>query len=222
MPHVLTAKVRRAAAATVSAVVALTAQLLCATAASAAAPAPSCGPDEVTVVVDFNQLGGATQTSCVAGPSTAQRLFEAAGVTIETAHAPGMEGFVCRLDGRPAKGSCTRSDSYWSLWWADDDGGTWVYASLGARDLEIEPGAYVGFAWHQGSGDAAAPDLAISADGALTPERDERTTTAPKTGDDGAERDGPPAWLLAGGAIVVLGAAGAVPLLRRRAQGGAG
>ncbi|MDN5743917.1 MAG: hypothetical protein L0H31_02215 [Nocardioidaceae bacterium] len=178
--------------------------------------APACGKDQVSVVVDFNELGGATRTACVSGPGTAAKLFGRAHIELQTANAPNMQGFVCRVQGRPATGPCTRNDSYWSLWWAEGTDSTWSYASLGASNLELEPGSYVGFAWHQGSGSASPPDLSIGDDGRLQPEKDEQTSAPPV--EKQSESDGPPVWLLAGGAVVLLGAAGAVPILRRRSR----
>lgn len=188
----------------------------------AAAPQP-CHGDQVAVVVDFNQLGGPTRAACLDTGGTAAELFESAGFALTEATTPGMQGFVCTISGKPEDRQCTRGDSYWSLWWSGE-ADQWAYATLGARQLEVEPGGAVGFAWHQGEGDAAAPDLAPSGAGAAE-EPGAGAAASPGAGDPDAgdlSADDPPArsavptWLLVAAAAVVLGAAGAVPLLRRR------
>jgi hypothetical protein len=169
----------------------------------------SCAADEVTVAIDFNELGGGTQRACVPGGGTATRIFHAAGFATTEAPAPGLQGFICRVAGKPATGPCTRGDAYWSLWWSEPgDEATWVYASLGANQLELVPGSYVGFAWHQGEGAATPPDLG--------------TAVAPPTGAGSGETatpqdDGGRRWLFLLGGAAVLGAAAIVPIRRARA-----
>ena len=207
-----------------------------ATLLSSASPAPAttasttepstepaaCGADEVSVVVDFNEIGGETRVVCAPGGGTAAQLFEQSGFPLGTANAPGMQGFVCTVSGLPENGPCGQGTAYWSLWWSEGAGESedWAYASLGVTQLEVEPGGYLGFAWHEGSGKVQPPDVALPGDGDAAGGVEARDGDQVVEGarepvadeDDG----GVPVWLLVGGAVVVLGAAAAVPLSRRR------
>jgi hypothetical protein len=190
-------------------VVALTTATAGTAGTASADPAPArsaaaAGCDGVRVVVDYNELGGADRTACAA-PGTAAEVFDAAGFALE--FVPQQPGFVCRVTGLPESGPCFDGDAYWSLWWSDGDA-EWTYATLGVTALEVPAGGLVGFAWHEGDGDAAPPDAhsvgtAAGDDASGVPE--------PATDDEG----GVPGWTLGLVALVVLAAA-AVPLLRRR------
>lgn len=195
------------------------------------APASTCEADEVTVVVDFNELARPTLTACAAAGASAARTFEAAGVPLTYASTPGMQGFVCTVDALPSDRSCTAGDSYWSLWWTDGSR-TWSYATLGVDQLDVPAGGYVGFAWHQGSGSAEAPDHPVGEEpdggpatgttgaASAADEGDAGGTSsdgddadAPNAADDG---DALPVALGVALVVLVLGAAAAVPVLRRR------
>jgi hypothetical protein len=178
------------------------------------AAATGCEPGQVTVVVDFNELGGPTRAACADAGGSAARLFDATGFKLTYASAPGMQGFVCTVAGVPADRNCTQGDSYWSLWWSDGSK-PWAYATLGVDQLDVPARGFVGFAWHQGSGDATAPDVAVSTPSSAVPEPVREPVREPARAD--AEAGGGfPAWLGIALAVVVLGAAGAVPILRRR------
>ncbi|QYJ04456.1 hypothetical protein KUV85_01905 [Nocardioides panacisoli] len=174
------------------------------TAATAAeSPAPAC--DEVTVVVDYNELGGAPRTDCVP-PGTAAEAFEAAGVALE--RVPQLGDFVCRVAGKPADGPCSDNDAYWSLWWSDGTA-EWTYASLGVGSLEIPAGGAVAFAWHQGADEAEPPDDAAPG-GAVANGPDDAIGAEPPPEDDATA-----GWLV-GGVVALVLLAAAVPLLARR------
>lgn len=186
----------------------------------------ACSPDEVTVVVDFNELGGRTRVACTPGQGTAARLFDAAGFPLTAASVPGMQGFVCRVSGQPADGPCTQGNAYWSLWWsATATGGRsadWSYATLGVDQLKPGPGGYVGFAWHEGDDSVAAPDVALPAGGQVEAEGAEQVESGAdkvvRADESDADNTEWTTWLLVGGAVVVLGAATVVPLRRRRRE----
>lgn len=215
MPHLLS--LRRAA------VVASSAALLATVPASALGEDGSgsaeiaCADDQVTIVVDFNELGGRTRVAC-AGGGTAARLFDRAGFPLTTANTPGMQGFVCTVSGRPRKGTCGRESAYWSLWWSAAGESDWAYASLGVNDLTLEPGDHLGFAWHQGKGSAAPPDVVLADGGGVDADAGEQVArgAGEPVASDRDDSAGAATWLLVGGAVVVLGAAAAVPLRRRR------
>lgn len=124
------------------------------------AAAASCGGAEgVTVVVDFGALGGGVQAGCdPSADGRAAQSFSDAGFNLSWATKDA--GFVCRVNGKPASDPCTDaapSDAYWSLWWADGKGGSWVYSSRGTGNLRAPEGGYVAFSWHQGNGLAQPP-----------------------------------------------------------------
>lgn len=122
--------------------------------ASAASCAAGSG---VSVVVDYNSLGGGVVTSCVAdgGGDTASALFAAAGHTIT--YAQRQPGFVCRVDDVPADDPCVNAspaDRFWSLWWSDGDSGSWTYSSQGVTSLKVPEGGSVAFSFDDVEGEA--------------------------------------------------------------------
>jgi hypothetical protein len=162
----------------------------------------------VTVVVDANELAGDLRSVCTPDAGTASELFVSAGFPLE--YQPQLQDFVCRVDGLPTDRRCTDGDSYWSLWWAPP-GGDWAYSTLGVSSLEVPAGGWLGFAWHEGEGDATPPDVEVGAADASVEGPD------PAEGSAGAEDEGGLSFWLAGGlAVLVLGAAGLVTVLRRR------
>lgn len=125
-----------------------------------ATPAPAraaacSGSSGVTVVVDFNSLGGGVQGACVAdgGGRTASALLPAAGFPLT--YAQRQPGFVCRVSGVPTSDPCVNTapaDAYWGLWWSDGTDGAWTYSSFGAGSLRVPDGGYVAFAWDDKGG----------------------------------------------------------------------
>ncbi|MDP2774338.1 MAG: hypothetical protein Q8O61_12370 [Nocardioides sp.] len=141
----------------------LAAVALVAAAAGVGLPAPAAAAgcpsaDGVTVVVDFNELGGGVPSVCDAdgGGKKASTLFGDAGFPLT--YASRQPGFVCRVSGVPASDPCVNTapaNAYWGLWWSDGKNGSWSYSSLGAASLTLPEGAYVAFSWDQS--DSSAP-----------------------------------------------------------------
>ncbi|WP_051485395.1 hypothetical protein [Nocardioides sp. J54] len=184
---------------------------LLAAAPAGAAAGEACAATEVTVVVDFAELGGGSRTVCVEGGGPASQLFHDAGFPTEDSPAPGMNGFVCRVAGKPANGPCTRGDAYWSLWWSPPgDEPEWSYASLGVTSLDLDPGSFLAFVWHEGDGDVTPPGETAPAESAPTAAEVEAAA------EDRRDDDGGFPWLLLAGGVVVLGAAAVVPIRRAR------
>lgn len=125
-----------------------------------AAHAAACsGASGVTVVVDFAELGGLT-AGCDpdAEGQRANAILADAGYGLTM--ATKSPGFVCRVNGLPADDPCVDAappDRYWSVWWADGQGGSWVYSSRGVDSLRVPDGGYLALAWHQGDGKAQPP-----------------------------------------------------------------
>jgi len=125
------------------------------------ATAAACsGVSGVTVVVEFNGLGGGVDQDCAAegGGHTADRLLKETGHAL--AYVQRFPGFVCRVDGLPADDPCVNTppaDAYWGLWWSDGKTGKWTYSSLGAGSLTVPAGGYLAMVW-DGSAGQVAPD----------------------------------------------------------------
>lgn len=155
--------------------------------APATAAAAACGgADGVTAIVDFNELGGGVTAACDPGGAgkAASQLFPDVGYPLT--YAQEGSGFVCRVSGKPADDPCVRTPpatAYWSLWWSDGTSGKWVYSTDGVGSLTVPDGGYVAFSWHQGSGNAAAPDVAP------TP-HEEPSSTPSATGSTGGPAGG--------------------------------
>lgn len=123
--------------------------------ATAACPTSS----GVTAIVDFDELGGGVTAGCDSngGGQAASQVFRDAGYTLEYSQQPGMNGFVCKIQSKPADGDCAANDAFWSLWWSDGRSGRWVFSSQGVGTIDVPDGGYVAFAWHEGSGRAEPP-----------------------------------------------------------------
>ncbi|HTW14556.1 MAG TPA: hypothetical protein VMF51_05455 [Nocardioides sp.] len=149
------------------------------TAGSAPAAAATCSTASgVSVLVDFKELGGGIQGTCVAngGGQRASSLFPTAGFPLT--YVQNEPGFVCRVSAKPAQDPCVDTpptDAYWGLWWSDGKNGVWNYANYGASALKVPAGSSVAFAWKQGGGSASAPGVAPPAPAAPT----KAPTTAP-------------------------------------------
>lgn len=125
---------------------------------SAPAQADVCRAGQgVTVVVDYQQLGGGTSTACVPGGSMiAASAFAAAGVDMQ--RAARQRGFVCRVNAQPTDAGCVQAspaNAYWSLW-VSSGNGTWSYATSGVDGVTVPEGGWVAWSW-QDQADRAQP-----------------------------------------------------------------
>jgi hypothetical protein len=171
----------RVAAAVVLAAAVPAVSLTTAAPAQAAACSTASG---VTVVVDFNQLGGGVRVACdgSGGGDSAASLFTSNGFSLTP--VARFPSFVCRVNGAPASDPCQNtppSDAYWSLYWSDGRSGRWSYSSQSAYSLKIPDGGYVAFSWKQGS--ASAPPSASASPHAPEPSSATQTpaTQSPAT-----------------------------------------
>ncbi|MFF3856445.1 hypothetical protein [Micromonospora sp. NPDC002575] len=135
--------------------------------AMAAGTAGYC-PDAsgVTVVVDFNELGGGTVVRCARGePSTGLAALKDAGFQV-TGTLRWGEGFVCRIEGKPSAAAekCVDTppaSAYWSYWHAAN-GGSWTYSDKGVLNRKPPAGSFEGwsFSLNRSAADAPRPGLA--------------------------------------------------------------
>ncbi|GIJ69504.1 hypothetical protein Voc01_044210 [Virgisporangium ochraceum] len=131
-------------------------------AAHAAGTAGYC-PDAngVTVVVDFNDLGGGVVVRCAPGDqATGLSALKNAGFTIAGTTRWG-EGFVCRIEGRPTVATEPCRDTppasaYWSYWHASN-GGSWTYSDKGVQNRRPPAGSFEGWSFSTNRTQATAP-----------------------------------------------------------------
>jgi hypothetical protein len=157
--------------------------LLGVTATSAVAAPPTSGRsgactgadnNAVTVVIDYQGLGGGTAVYCASNlPAGATGLdaLTAIGVSYQGTTRDGLS-FVCRVNGRPSSSekitlpggqtyqetcaSTPPSTAYWSYWWAKQSG-SWGYTSQGAGQRQVVFGSYEGWSFSLGGGIGQAP-----------------------------------------------------------------
>jgi hypothetical protein len=168
------------------------------TAVPNAAGSPGYCPNKqgVTVVVDFNQLGGGIVVRCAPGPIgsnyTGIDALEGAGFDPEGTKRWGLE-FVCRIAGKPAadqklhikgdpnyKEACIDTppaSAFWSYWYAPN-GGTWSLSDEGPLDRDVIAGGFEGwsFSLNHTADTAPAPGIAP-----VRPQQPPPTTTPPPT-----------------------------------------
>ena len=123
----------------------------------------------ITVVIDFQDLGGGISTRCVSGEvENGFQALTAAGINFQTAtRAPG---FLCKIAGLPATEQCIQpapTTAYWSYWLANR-GGTWCYSSLGAGNILPPPGSVQGWSFSLNRTDSDAPAPRVSPPPALS------------------------------------------------------
>lgn len=110
-------------------------------------------PDDngVTVVVDFQQLGGGTVVRCATGPQTSGlAALQNAGFSVEGTLRWGL-AFVCRINGKPGADTepcidTPPASAYWAYWHAPN-GGTWTYNQAGGTSRTPPPGSFEGWSF---------------------------------------------------------------------------
>lgn len=132
-----------------------------------AAGLPGYCPDAsgVTVVVDFNELGGGTVVRCAPGSqATGLAALKGAGFPI-TGTLRWGEGFICRIEGKPSADAekCVDTppaSAYWSYWHAPN-GGSWTYSDKGVLNRTPPAGSFEGwsFSLNRDPNDAPRPGV---------------------------------------------------------------
>lgn len=160
----------RARAVTVRAVavllVATTAGMTCPARGSAVDTGRGTGgfcPDAggVTVVVDFQELGGPTIIRCAPGSqATGLAALKNSGFQIAGTTRWG-EAFICRIEGKPGPDTESCIDTppataYWSYWHAPD-GGPWTYSQQGVTGRRPPPGSFEGWSFAKDKASSVVP-----------------------------------------------------------------
>lgn len=136
--------------------------------AAFAAPARAAGTagycadgNGVTVVVDFNELGGGVVIRCAPGDqATGLSALKNAGFAVAGTSRWG-EGFICRIEGRPGVSTEPCVDTppataYWSYWHASN-GGSWTYSDRGVKNRKPPAGSFEGWSFSKGRSESTAP-----------------------------------------------------------------
>ena len=131
---------------------------------AAGSDGPCPGTTGVTVVVDYQALGGGVIVHCAAGsPATGFKALIAAGFDMEEVR--NVPGFLCRIDGRPGpdRDPCINTppaSAYWSYWHAAR-GGAWISSQEGGKTRTPPGGSVDGWSFSDdGSpGDASPPRI---------------------------------------------------------------
>lgn len=119
-------------------------------------PCPTA--DGVTVVIDFQELGGGIWVRCAPGPSnTGFEALQRAGVPYGT--TVRFPGFLCKIDGKPTNDPCQTASpatAYWSYWMAPR-GGSWCYSNWGAGNRNPPEGTVEGWSFSLNRTDGTTP-----------------------------------------------------------------
>lgn len=186
-------------------------------ASSASATTPGKGTDGycqddngVTVVVDFQGLGGETLIRCAPGKQeNGVTALQNAGFELTGAGKYGL-AVMCKIEGKPADQTCTGmppEKASWSFWTATN-GGKWASAQVGAQSWKPPAGAFEGWSFAIGKSYTEYP-----------PPRTEpvRKGNAPAPAPASTSDSGFPWGLVIGIVVVVLlVVAGTVVAMRRR------
>ena len=115
----------------------------------------------VTVVVDFQDLGGGVWMRCTDGSAdTGFQALERAGIPYRT--AVRSPGFLCRIDELPAGDPCINPSptaAYWSYWVAPR-GGSWCYSNIGAASRNPPEGTVEGWSFSLNRSPSPPPRIA--------------------------------------------------------------
>lgn len=171
----------------------------------------ACADDQVTVVVDFTDLGGEIASGCATPGTTGSEALVEAGFT-DTRDEFTM---ICAIDAQPDPCPAEFTGSFWSYWYAAD--GHWQAYLEGSDTAVTTAGGIEGWRYSDGS---AGPQVALPAAGeAPTAEESaaaEEVVATPISAPV-ADGDGLSTAAIAGiGLAVLLAGAAAVIGLRRR------
>lgn len=127
--------------------------------AATAAPQEACPTaDGVTVIVDFQELGGQELVRCAPGSSASGLdALSRAGIAYQTTIR--FPGFVCRIAGAPSSDPCidtAPANAHWSYWVAQR-GGSWCLSNHGAGARVPRPGTVEGWSFSLNRTQATAP-----------------------------------------------------------------
>ncbi|WP_406279119.1 hypothetical protein [Embleya sp. NBC_00896] len=115
----------------------------------------------VTVIVDFQELGGTTIVRCAPGDqATGHAALKNAGINIAGTSRWG-EAFICRIEGKPGPNSEPCIDTppakaYWSYWHAPNNG-SWTYSQWGVMNRKPPLGSFEGWSFSKDKTETTNP-----------------------------------------------------------------
>lgn len=124
------------------------------------------GGSGVTVVVDFQELGGGTVVRCAPGSqSTGLSALKNAGFRIAGTNRWG-ESFICRIQGRPGPDSepcidTPPTSAYWS-YWHSSNGGSWKYSQSGVTNRTPPQGSFEGWSFSKDKSQSSSPPPGVA------------------------------------------------------------
>jgi len=124
---------------------------------------PGYCPDAngVTVIIDFQELGGDVIIRCAPGDqATGHAALKNAGIEITGTNRWG-EAFICRIEGKPGADTEPCIDTppataYWSYWHAPN-GGEWTYSQWGVMNRQPPPGSFEGWSFSKDKTETTNP-----------------------------------------------------------------
>ncbi|MHB1138555.1 MAG: hypothetical protein ACYC2O_06315 [Microthrixaceae bacterium] len=122
----------------------------------------------ITVVIDFQELGGGVHVRCASGPAaTGFDALSRAGIDYQT--TVKFPGFLCRIAGLPTNDPCQTTSpatAYWSYWLASR-GGEWCYSNWGAGSRTPPPGSVEAWSFSLGRDGSTSPSPRVDVPPAL-------------------------------------------------------
>ncbi|MGW4482279.1 hypothetical protein ACWEOE_00425 [Amycolatopsis sp. NPDC004368] len=103
----------------------------------------------VTVVVDFQDLGGDTLIRCAPGPqANGVAAMQNAGLDLAGVGKYGL-ALICKIEGKPADQSCSGmppENASWGFWTATN-GGKWASSQVGVQSWQPPAGSFEGWSF---------------------------------------------------------------------------
>jgi hypothetical protein len=190
----------------------------------------------VTVVVDFQGLGGDPIVRCAPGsqPRNGLEALKAAGFQVDGVQRWG-EAFICRIEDRPSaaeelplagaegyREACIDtppSTGHWGYFHAENDG-EWVYSGAGGKNRTVVNGGFEGWSFalnaHHGQGPPPGMEPVRT-----PPIGEQQTFSGGEALPDvaAARGEGSSPWPAIGGVSVAAGLGGVALLASRRRRG---
>ncbi|HEY2060229.1 MAG TPA: hypothetical protein VGH57_17815 [Amycolatopsis sp.] len=166
----------------------------------------------VTVIVDYQDLGGDTLIRCAPGPQeNGVTAMQNAGLDLAGAGKYGL-ALICKIEGKPADQSCSGmppESASWSFWTATN-GGKWESSQVGVQGWKPPAGSFEGwsFAHNKAFADYPPPRTA--------PVRQANAPAQAPAGQSTSDSGFPWGLVIGIVVIVLIAAAGVVTGLRRR------
>lgn len=171
------------------------------------AQAAACAPDTGITVVIAGAEGRVIH--CATGSSMS--ALQATQAVAEVTQVQKFPGVVCQIDGLPDDQACVQmppADAYWSFYYSED-GGDWVYSTVGASGVELNAGDAVAWAY-SGNEPGEVPAASSEANPAGSPRGEDSEATG----------DSQLGVALGGAAVAGLGIAAVVVARKRNDAGG--